>query len=68
MNFPYHSLSDLPYLEAQAQFVGEYGSNYYGARYNNKEFDKTYLKQMANIMSNSGYGDTEAVKWIENLK
>ena len=34
----------------------------------NKEFDKTYLKQMANIMSNSGYGDTVAIKWIENLK
>ena len=34
----------------------------------NIEFDKTYLKQMANIMSNSGYGDTEAVRWIENLK
>ncbi len=34
----------------------------------NIEFDKTYLKQVANIMSNSGYGDTEAVRWIENLK
>lgn len=28
--------------------------------------DQTYLMQMSNIMKNSGYEDTEAVKWIEN--
>ncbi len=61
------TLSDLPYYEAQAQFVGDFGSLVYEGYYNNglDKHQKDLLKQMATIMKNSGY-DTGAVKWVLN--
>ena len=64
----YTSLKDLPFLESQAQFVGDYAEEYYKARYGeglNAEAS-ALLKRRAEIMSNSGYKYTEAVKWILN--
>ena len=67
----YKTLSDLPFYESQAQFVGDYADLYYEARYDEglNSYDQYILKQMARIMKNSGYEETEAVKWIEsNIK
>ena len=64
----YKTLSDLPFYEAQAQFVGDYAELYYAARFDQKleRYKEIRLKQMAEIMRNSGYEETEAVKWIES--
>ena len=64
----YNTLSDLPFLESQAQFVGDYAELYFEARFGNGigTYTQYKLKQMARIMKNSGYEDTEAVRWIEN--
>lgn len=65
----YKTLSDLPFLESQAQFVGDYAELYFDARFGklqNPSENKTKLKQMAEIMKNSGYEETGAVKWILN--
>ena len=64
----YKTLSDLPFYEAQAQFVGDYASLYFDARFGEglPEYKKSRLKQMAQTMKNSGYEDTEAVRWILN--
>ena len=63
----YESLSDLGYLEAEAHFVADFAELYYDIRYGGEfaKYKKYRLKQMAEIMKNSGY-DFEAVKWIEN--
>ena len=44
------------------------GARYFDARYKNELdiYNQYKLKQMARIMKNSGYGETEAVKWIED--
>ena len=60
------SLSDLPYLEAQAQLVGDFAEFYYDERYSNGvkySWNKQDMKKMAEIMKNSGY-NTEAVNWV----
>jgi len=64
----YTSLKDLPFLESQAQFVGDYAEEYYKARYGGvvDAEASALLKRRAEIMSNSGYKYTEAVKWILN--
>lgn len=64
----YKTLSDLPFYEAQAQFVGDYAELYFKARFGNgiDSYNQYKLKQMARIMKNSGYEETEAVKWIES--
>ena len=64
-------MSDLPYYEAQAQFVGDYAELYFQMRFDycspsQKETNQKKLREMARIMRNSGYGETEAVRWIEN--
>ena len=67
----YNNLSDLPYFESQAQFVGDYAELYFNERYgeSGNDYDRKRLYQMSRIMSNSGYENTEAVKWCqENLK
>ena len=63
----YETLSDFPFYEAQAQFVGDYAELYFNARFGkleNPDEDKMRLKQMSIIMNNSGYENTEAVRWI----
>ena len=64
----YKTLSDLPFYEAQAHFVGDYAELYFKARFGNgiDSYNQYKLKQMARIMKNSGYEETEAVKWIES--
>ena len=64
----YNTLDDLPFLESQAQFVGDYAELYYNARFNGgiSYSDENKLKEMSRIMKNSGYEETEAVKWIES--
>lgn len=60
------SLSDLPYLEAQAQLVGDFAEFYYDERYSSGvkySWNKQNMKKMAEIMKNSGY-NTEAVNWV----
>lgn len=67
----YKTLSDLPFYESQAQFVGDYAELYFDARFGGglHTYNQYILKQMARIMKNSGYEETEAVKWIEsNIK
>jgi len=68
----YTSLKDFPFYESQAQFVGDYAEEYFKARYGGgftgtekqiKSKEENLLK-MANIMSNSGFQFTEAVKWV----
>ena len=61
----YNTLSDFPYLESQAEMVGDFAFFYYQERYgigveNN---DKKRIKQMAKILKNSGY-KSEAIKWV----
>ena len=64
----YNSLRDLPFYEAQAQFVGDFAEDYYNARYGGglDIESAALLKRKAEIMSNSGFRNTEAVKWILN--
>ena len=64
----YKTLDDLPYYESQAQFVGDYASLYFEERFGKGLLptQKDQLKQMAIIMNNSGYENTEAVRWILN--
>ena len=59
-----NKLSDLVFLESQAQLVGDFAQYYYDHRYSgDTSFNKTDLKRMAEILKNSGY-DTEAVRWV----
>ncbi|MBP5437486.1 MAG: hypothetical protein J6Y30_05835 [Treponema sp.] len=59
-------------MESQAQFVGDYAEEYFKARYGGGftgtekqiKSKKENLLKMANIMSNSGFQFTEAVKWV----
>ncbi len=67
----YKTLSDLPFYESQAQFVGDYAELYFDARFGRRpeRYKETRLRQMAEIMKNSGFENTEAVKWVlENIK
>ena len=58
-------LSDLTYLEAQAELVGDFAKYYYNERYSSGiYFHQQYdMKRMAEILKNSGF-DTEAVRWV----
>ncbi len=58
-------LSDLNFLEAQAQLVGDFAKYYYSERYSDgiPIWKKNDMKKMAQILKNSGY-DTEAVQWV----
>ena len=57
------TLTDLDFYEAQAQFVGDFGKMYYEQRYLKNSGPDSNLKDMAEVMANSGFADTEAVKW-----
>ena len=61
----YKTLSDFPYLESQAEMIGDFSKLYYDARYGKgiKESDIGLFKRMAEIIKNSGY-NSEAVKWV----
>lgn len=58
-------ISDLLYLESQAELVGDFASYYYNERYSSGIyfFQQTDMKRMAEILYNSGF-DTEAVRWV----
>jgi hypothetical protein len=60
----YKTLNDLPFYEAQAQFVGDYATLYFDARFGEglPGYKKYRLRQMAQTMKNSGYEDTEGSK------
>ena len=61
-------LSDITYLEAQAQFVGDFAELYYKIRYEGSLIGMKQLVKMNQIIENSGIY-SEATKWIdENLK
>ena len=61
-------LSDIPYLEAQAQFVGNFAELYYKIRYEDSSIGMKQLVKMNQIIENSGIY-SEVTKWIdENLK
>ena len=66
----YNKLSDIPYLEGQAEMVGIYASLYTKFKRGNKmsDGDRVALKEMNCILINSGI-DSEATKWVsENLQ
>ncbi|WP_305880038.1 RHS repeat domain-containing protein [Treponema sp. OMZ 787] len=66
----YNKLSDIPYLEGQAQLVGIYAALYTKFRRGDKMSDKdrAALKDMNRILINSGI-TSEAIKWVsENLQ
>ncbi|WP_253687454.1 MULTISPECIES: RHS repeat-associated core domain-containing protein [unclassified Treponema] len=66
----YNKLSDIPYLEGQAQLVGIYAALYTKFRRGDKMSDKdrAALKDMNRILINSGI-TSEATKWVsENLQ
>ncbi len=61
-------LSDIPYLETQAQFVGDFAELYYKIRYEGSSIGMKQLVKMNQIVENSGI-NSEVTKWIdENLK
>ena len=61
----YNRLSDFPYLESQAQMVGDFSFFYYQERYGTGLgiADKINIKRMAEILKNSGY-KSKAIKWV----
>ena len=61
----YNSLSDFPYLESQAEMVGDFAYFYYQERYGIgiENEQKVNMKRMAEILKNSGY-KSEAIKWV----
>ena len=63
----YNKLSDFPFLEAQANMVGDFSLYYYKERYGSGMDPnlKDGFKQMAEIMKNSGI-ESEAVEWVLN--
>ena len=66
----YNKLSDIPYLEGQAELVGVYASLYTKFRRGDKMSDeaRAALKEMNRILINSGI-ESEATKWVsENLQ
>ncbi len=60
----YTSLKDLPFYESRAEFVGDFAEMYYKVRYLNELSYGKELKQMAEILKNSGF-NTEAVIWAQ---
>ena len=61
----YNTLSDFPYLESQAEMVGDFAYFYYQERYGIgiENEQKVNMKRMAEILKNSGY-KSEAIKWV----
>ncbi|MEM5948959.1 hypothetical protein WKV44_10470 [Spirochaetia bacterium 38H-sp] len=65
----YNELSDMPYLESQAQMVGDFALLYYKARYGSglSNAEQKVIREMSRILQNSGIL-SEAVTWVsENL-
>ena len=62
----YSCLNDIPFLEAQAQLVGNYAQLYDNAKNGIKlsEKEKKALKKSAEILNNSGFEESESVKWV----
>jgi hypothetical protein len=62
----YNSLKDMPFLESQAQMVGDFAELYSHAKAGNKLNDNQAkaIKQMAKILTNSGIR-SEAIKWVD---
>jgi hypothetical protein len=62
----YSKLSDIPYYEAQAQMVGDFAELYSTAKSGGGLSDnqKTAIKDMANILNNSGF-KSEAIQWVQ---
>jgi len=66
----YNTTSDIPYLESQAQMIGQFGKLYHQARYGggiNTAKERNALIEMNRIILNSGI-KSEATKWVsENI-
>jgi len=63
--FKIEKISDLQYLESQAELVGDFAQYYYNERYSSGIYlhQQIDMKRMAEILKNSGF-NTEAVQWV----